>query len=519
MPVDPAPIPGAGSDGFSVGVELRAVVLVRIGVLVSPKAADVGLVVEQCALARQCGGGPAHGFGDGVVPQAAHLALAVAELRHLHAPGALPAVRQDLPDAGVGDVGNPDIFGFRHAVDGEIECSARGPHELQAAGRGVDEHGEGFGFLGGKTGDRHPPVADEFFIAGGGGDTRRVRSLPRRHQQISRFLQELFRSAARVFVPPLRSPMRVRRTPYRGLAVGACGFQNRETFRRARGRRLEGGAQQPARLLRRQTGRLDGAHFRMVGVSKGRFGEFGGTPDGRRPVSGLDPLRRPQGRFAPPVGERPGLAAGQGVVQGGSLGLVDGHTVQIDDAGGRSGAVVPSGDDDALATVGTLTQVDVPGSVTGENHMDAVAPREDAPFVQRGRCGKSDGWNDHRQDAVLVVYTFIRQRDEQRLHVVFINKVRHGPVVAHQHSLHAVRAGAQRLLRGLGELLAHFAPACEGRIHDDDAGVFHRVRGVFQFGVVGLIPHGPGADIVVGQIEFAVSGYDGPLSQEFQRPG
>ena len=59
---------------------------------------------------RQLVGVPYHGIGDGFVPQAAHFALAVAELRHDYVLGLFPTAGEGFADAHVPHIGDAQVF-------------------------------------------------------------------------------------------------------------------------------------------------------------------------------------------------------------------------------------------------------------------------------------------------------------------------------------------------------------------------------------------------------------------------
>ncbi len=127
------------SGGYGSPIPARSAVrgwvrpgLCGLGVaeLVVAEASDVRLTVEEVAQTGELVGVPAHRLGDGVVPELAHLALAIAELRHDLVLGQLPAVGQDASDADVAYVGNAERTRLRGAVRWECKLLAWIAHQL-----------------------------------------------------------------------------------------------------------------------------------------------------------------------------------------------------------------------------------------------------------------------------------------------------------------------------------------------------------------------------------------------------
>ena len=64
-----------------------------------------------------------------------------------------------------------------------------------------------------------------------------------------------------------------------------------------------------------------------------------------------------------------------------NFGIVSRQSVQIDKPGGRFGAIMFDRHDDAFVDVGILAQVNLPRLVAGEDGMNVIALRQNAPLI------------------------------------------------------------------------------------------------------------------------------------------
>ena len=174
------------------------------------------------------------------------------------------------------------------------------------------------------------------------------------------------------------------------------------------------------------------------------------------------------------------------------------------------------GHHDALVDVGVLTHVYLPWLMASDDGVDMEALSQHYSLSPTCRVGQGDGGVYHRQDAVLRFCAAVGQGYEQRGQRVLVDEVVHRRVVVPQQLLHAVGPGPQLLLVRLGELLPHFGPIGEGRIHNDDAGVFGGFQCVFQFRGVVVQLHPAGSDFVVTQVHLIGAWHDGLLPQQLQ---
>ena len=131
--------------GFVLRISFHVLdILHFVSVLVVAESADVWFVVQKLAQLGQFVRIPTHGISDGLVPQAAHVALAVLELGYNHALGALPAVGENALDSGVFNVGDAEILNGSGVVLRKGYFSPCISQQLKAASRRVDENSDGF---------------------------------------------------------------------------------------------------------------------------------------------------------------------------------------------------------------------------------------------------------------------------------------------------------------------------------------------------------------------------------------